>query len=96
MITKGASNIRGIRSINTRPGPISEGKGLLKLYLLATEKDNLSKKLEWVKQQQDQTEKRLSEIAHAMHAVKKTVEQRSKIEANSTSRSGSRSRFIEY
>jgi hypothetical protein len=96
MIIKGASNIKGIRSLNTRPGPITESKGLLKLYLLAAEKDNLGKKLEWVKQQKDQTEKRLSEIAHTMHAVKKTVEERAKREPISHSTSELRRTLIKY
>ena len=96
MITRGVSDIRGIRSLNTRPGPITESRGLLKLYQLAAEKDNLMKKLAWVKQQEDQTEKRLSEIAHAMHTVKKTVEERAKREPASDSHAGFRGTFIKY
>ncbi|HLQ28199.1 MAG TPA: hypothetical protein VK140_03060 [Ktedonobacteraceae bacterium] len=96
MITKGASDIRGIRSLNTRPGPITESNGLLRLYQLAAEKDNLLKKLEWVKCQKDQTEKRLSEVAHTMHAVKKIVEERAKREPISNSHAGFRSTFITY
>lgn len=96
MITKGASDIRGVRSLNTRPGPITESSGLLKLYQLSAEKDNLMKKLEWVKRQKDQTEKRLSEIAHAMHMMKKVVEERSKREPTLNSNPGLRSAFIKY
>ncbi len=96
MITKGASAIRGIRSLNTRPGPITESSGLLKLHQLAAEKENLMKKLEWIQAQKDQTEKRLSEIAHAMHAVEKTIEERAKRESASNSNSGVRSTFIKY
>lgn len=96
MITKGASDIRGIRSLNTRPGPITESSGLLKLYQLSAEKDNLMKKLEWVKRQEDQTKKRLSEIAHAMHTVKKTVEERSRKEPTLNSNPGLRGAFIKY
>ncbi len=96
MLIKGASAIRGVRSLNTRPGPITESSGLLKLHQLAAEKENLRKKLEWIKAQKDQTEKRLSEIAHAMHAVEKTIEERAKRESASNSHSGSRSTFIKY
>ena len=96
MITKGVSDIRGISSLNTRPGPITESKGLLKLYQLAAEKDNLMKKLEGVKRQKDQTEKRLSEIAHSMHTAKKTVEEKVKREAASNSHSGFHNTLIKY
>ncbi len=92
MITRGASDIRGIRSLNTRPGPITERSGFLKLYQLATEKDNLLRKVAWVRRQKDQTEKRLSEIAYVMHAV----EERTKRELASSSHSEFRSTFIEY
>ncbi len=70
MVTRGASHIKSIRSLNTRPGPVTESNALLRMYLMAVEKDNLMKKLEWVEQQKNQTEKRLAEIAHAMHEVK--------------------------
>ena len=96
MITKGVSDIRGIHSLNTRPGPITESSGLLKLYQLAAEKDNLLKKLEWVKRQKDQTEKRLSEIVHAMHTVKKTVEERSKREPTLDANPRLLNAFIKY
>ena len=96
MITKGASDIRGIRSLNTRPGPITESSGLLKLYQLSAEKDNLKKKLEWVKRQEDQAKKRLSEIVHAMHTVKKIVEEKSKKEPTLNSNPGLRGAFIKY
>jgi prefoldin subunit 5 len=96
MLTKGVGDIRGIRSLNTRPGPITESKGLLKLYQLAAEKDNLMKKLEGVKRQKDQTEKRLSEIAHAMHTVKRIVEERTKREPAVNTHPGSRGAFIQY
>lgn len=96
MITKGVSDIRGVRSLNTRPCPITESSGLLKLYQLAAEKDNLLKKLEWVKRQKDQTEKRLSEIVHVMHAVKKTVEERAKREPTLDANPRLRNAFIKY
>ena len=96
MLIKGASQIRGLRSLNTRPGPITESSGLLKLHQLAAEKESLMKKLEWIEAQKDQTEKRLSEIAHAMHAVEKTIEERAKRESVSDSHAGFRSTFIKY
>ena len=54
MITKGASDIRSVHSLNTRPGPITVSRGFLKLYQLSAEKENLMKKLEWVNRQSDQ------------------------------------------
>jgi hypothetical protein len=96
MIPKGLSDIKGIRGLNTRPGPITGSNELLRLYRLAAEKDNLMKKLEWVKRQKDQTEKRLSEIAHSMHTAKKTVEEKVEREAASNSHSGFGSTLITY
>lgn len=96
MIIKGSSDIRGVRSLNTKPGPMTESSGLLKLYQLAAEKDNLMKKLEWVKRQKDQAEKRLSEVMRAMRAVRKTVEEKSKREPTLASNPGLRSAFIKY
>ena len=95
MATRGASQIRGIRSLNTRPGPVTERTALLRLYLMAVEKDNLSKKLEWVRQQQSQTEKRLGDIGRAMHEVKKTLEVKDRREPTST-QIGPRSMSIRY
>ena len=96
MITKGASDIRGVRSLNTRPGPITVSRGFLKLYQLAAEKDNLMKKLEWVKRQDDQTKRRLSEIAHGMHMMKSIVERRAKAEPVLNSNPGFRGMSIKY
>lgn len=96
MITKGASAIKGFRSLNTRPGPITESSGLLKLHQLAAEKENLQKKLEWIQAQKDQTEKRLVGIAHAMHAIEKTIEEKVKRETAANSLAGVRSTFIKY
>lgn len=83
MIPKGASNIKGIHSINTKPGPITESSGLLRLYLLAAEKTNLVKRLEWVKRQKEQMERRLLEVVHAMNLVKKVVEDKTKNQQSS-------------
>ena len=96
MITKGASDIRGVRSLNTRPGPITVSRGFLKLYQLAAEKDNLMKKLEWVKRQDDQTKRRLSEIDHGMHTMKKVVEEKARKEPTLNSNPGLREAFIKY
>jgi hypothetical protein len=96
MITKGVSDIRGIHSLNTRPGPITESSGLLKLYQLSAERDNLLKKLEWVKRQSDQAKRRLSEINHGMHTMKRVVEERSKREPTLDANPRSRNAFINY
>ncbi|MBU2578182.1 MAG: hypothetical protein ABH867_02440 [Patescibacteria group bacterium] len=100
MITKGVSDIRGIRSINTRPGPITESSGLLKLYQLAAEKDNLLEKVKWVERQKTRVMKRLSEIARGMNMMKRVVEERSKRESppagGLNSNSGFRGMSIKY
>jgi hypothetical protein len=96
MITRGVGDIKGIRRVNTRPGPVTESSGLLALYRLATEKDSLQKKLAWVRRQQDQTEKRLSEIAQTMQAVKKTVEARTNRELASDVHSDPHNTRITY
>jgi hypothetical protein len=92
VIIKGASDIKGIRSLNTRPGPITERSGFLKLYQLSAEKDNLLRKATWVRRQKNQTEKRLSEIAHVMHAVDESIARGSPSNAHADFRST----FIEY
>lgn len=94
MRTRGASAIKGIRSLNTRPGPITESGGLLKLHQLAAEKENLLKKLEWIQAQKDQTEKRLAEIARAMHALEKTIREKTRTEA--AANAAPHSTFITY
>lgn len=96
MIIKGVSEIKGVRSLNTRTGPICESSGLLNLYQLAAEKENLMKKLEWIKGQKDQAEKRLSEIEHSMHIIKRTVEQKASRESASNSPSERRGMSIKY
>jgi hypothetical protein len=92
MIIKGASDIKSIRSINTRPGPITERSGFLKLYQLSVEKDNLRRKAVWVRRQKEQTEKRLFEIACVMHAVDESIVRGWASNAHSDFRSA----FIEY
>ena len=96
MKIRGVSEIRGVRGLNTRPGPITESSGLLKLHQLAAEKENLIKKLDWIQGQKNQTEKRLAEIGRAMDAVEQAVEQRAKREPVSTSPARFHGTFIKY
>lgn len=96
MIIKGLADIRGVRNLNSGRGPATESKGLLKLYQLAAEKENLLKKRAWVRRQKEQTDKRLAEIAYAMHSVKQTVEELARRESLSDSRSQSFDMFIKY
>jgi hypothetical protein len=92
VIIKGASDIKGIRSLNTRPGAITEKRGFLKLYQLAAEKDNLQRKAVWVRRQQEQTEKRLFEITHGMRIVDESIARG----PFSNAHAELRSTFIEY
>lgn len=92
MIIKGAGDIKGIRSMNTRPGAITEKRGFLKLYQLAAEKDNLQRKALWARRQQEQTEKRLFEIAYGMHVVDQSIARA----PNANAHAEFRSTFIEY
>jgi hypothetical protein len=96
MRTRGIGDIRGIRSLKTRPGPTTESNGLLKLYQLAVEKDNLRKKLERIERQKDQTERRLSAIVHTMHMIEKTIEERADRESASSPDASFRSTLIKY
>ena len=96
MITKGASDIRSVHSLNTRPGPITVSRGFLKLYQLSAEKENLMKKLEWVNRQSDQAKRRLSEITHGMNTMKKVVEEKAKDEPVLNSNCGFRGMSIKY
>ena len=96
MITKGVSDNRGVRSLNTRPGPITESSGLLKLYQLSAEKENLIKKLEWVKRQGDQAKRRLAEIIHGMHTMNRVVEEKAKKEPAIDVNPRLRKAFIKY
>lgn len=96
MINKGVSNLRGVRSLTTRPGPITESSGLLKLHQLATEKENLLKKLVLIQGQKDQTEKRLAEIARAMSTLEQVVEEKARKQPTSTFHTGHSGTFIKY
>jgi hypothetical protein len=92
MIIKGVSDIRGMRDVNTRPGPLRESDAFLVLYKLAAEKNHLLKKLQWVRRQKDQAEQRLSEIAHTVY----TVESKRKRVSIPNTRPEFRGAFIEY
>lgn len=91
MIIKGVSDIRGVHGMNTRPGPVRESKAFLELYQLATEKEHLMSKLQRIRHQKDQTEKRLAEIGYIANAVEKKRATR-----KSTVHADFRSRFLEY
>ena len=94
MRTRGASAIKGIRSLNTLPGPITESGGLLKLHQLAAEKEKLLKKLEWLQAQKDQTEKRLAEIARAKQTHEKAISEKTRTESGGNA--APHSTFITY
>jgi predicted nuclease with TOPRIM domain len=96
MITKGVSDLRGVHSLNTRPGPITESSGLLKLHQLASEKENLIKKLARIQGQKEQTEKRLAEIARAMSTLEHAIEEKTREQPTSTSQTGLPGTFIKY
>ncbi len=96
MITKGVSDLRGVHSLNTRPGPITESSGLLKLHQLASEKENLLKKLARIQGQKEQTEKRLAEIARAMIIIEQAVEGKIREQPTSTSHAGLSGAFMKY
>lgn len=74
MITKGASSIRGVHSVNSRPGPLDEPSALRRLYLLSCEKSGLIKRKYLFGQWLRQAQKRLGEIHLAMSKVKATAE----------------------
>jgi hypothetical protein len=92
VIIKGASDIKGIRSLNTRPGTITEKSGFLRLYQFSAEKDNLLRKVAWVRRQKEQTEKRLAEIVYEMRVVDESIARGPASNAHAELRST----FIEY
>ena len=97
MIPKGVSDIKGVRSLlNTGSGPVTVSKGFLKLYQLSAEKENLMKKLEWVNRQSDRAKRRLAEIIHGMHVMKRVVEEKAKKEPIPNSSYGLRGMSIKY
>jgi hypothetical protein len=69
MVSRGVGDIKGLHSLTTAVGQLTERKGYLKLYQLAAEKDSLRRKLEWVWRQKGQTEGRLCEIVRTMRTV---------------------------
>lgn len=76
MIPKGAGSIRGVHSVNTRPGAQTQSDILRRMYILACEEEHLENKTEWLKRQKDQTLRRLGEIGHAMGFLKNRVSER--------------------
>lgn len=66
MIPKGTGDIRNLRSLNTRPGPVTEGDAFRRLYLLACEKFGLEKKKRFGERQARQAAKRLAEVKMQM------------------------------
>jgi hypothetical protein len=73
MVTRGVGDIKGLHSLTTAVGQLTERKGYLKLYQLAAEKDSLRRKLEWVWRQRGQTEERLCEIVRTMRTVEERM-----------------------
>jgi hypothetical protein len=92
VIARGVSDIKGVHSLNTQPGPLTESKRHLKLYRLALEKENLTRRLAWSRRRKGQIERRLSEIVFMMQSI----EERAKREADSKYASDDRSAFIRY
>ncbi|MDP3995904.1 MAG: hypothetical protein Q8P74_01515 [bacterium] len=78
MITKGAGSIRGVHSLNTRPGAQKQSDILRRMYILACEQDHLKNKIEWIKSQKDQTLRRLREVGHALGFLKSRVSEKEK------------------
>ena len=78
MISKGAGSIRGLHSLNTRPGAQTQSEILRRMYILACEEENLKNKTEWLKRQKDQTSRRLGEIGHTMGSLKSRVSEKQK------------------
>jgi hypothetical protein len=92
MIPKGLGDIKGLRSINNRAGPMTSTTGFLRLYQLSGEKDSMIKKLEWINRQKEQTEKRISGLAYTIRAV----EEKTHRELTSDVHTESRRPFITY
>ncbi len=78
MIPKGAGSMRGVHSLNTRPGAQTQSEILRRMYVLACEEEHLKNKTEWIKRQKDQTFKRLKEIWHALGFLKSRVSEKGK------------------
>jgi len=78
MIPKGAGSMRGVHSLNTRPGAQTQSEILRRMYVLACEEEHLKNKTEWIKRQKDQTLRRLGEVWHALGFLKSKVSERQK------------------
>jgi hypothetical protein len=84
MTARGIGDIRGIRSVHTRPGPLTESRGFLKLYQLATEKEHVMKKLAWASRQSRQAETRLSEIQREIQLIEGRAKRQQPAEEQTT------------
>lgn len=78
MIPKGAGSIRGLHSLNTRPGSQKQSDVLRRMFILACEEEHLKNKTEWLKRQKDQAARRLSEVWHALNSLKGRIEKKQK------------------
>ena len=76
MLIKGAGSIRSLHSINTRPGAQTQSEVLRRMYVLACEEEHLKKKTEWLKNQNDQTLRRLGEIGRATGFLKNMISEK--------------------
>lgn len=74
MIPKGLNDIRGIRSLNTRPGPVKENDAFRSLYLLACEKASLEKRKRLGERQIRQASRRLGEVKMQMMKMRGVAE----------------------
>jgi len=92
MIPKGLGDIKGLRSINHKRGPMTKTSGFLSLYQLSVENDSLTQKIAWIDRQKDQSEKRLSWVTQAIH----TIEEKTHKELTSNAHAQVRHPFIKY
>lgn len=74
MISKGLSDIRGIRSLNTHPGPVKENDAFRRLYFLACERASLEKRKRLGERQTRQASRRLGEVKMQMMKMRSVAE----------------------
>lgn len=90
MIPKGTGDIRGIFTINTRPGPMTEKDVVLRLYKLASQKANFQKKKEWAERQRTQAIRHLIDVQRRIGPLKKLLKEQKEDLANPNPESTSR------
>ncbi len=78
MIPKGAGSMRGVHSLNTRPGAQKQPDILRRMYILACEEEHLKNKKEWLARQKEQVARRLGEVWHALGFLKSRVSEKQK------------------